>query len=125
MLFGNIPPRQVHVVPRHLQTRMAQNFLKAERVAAVADVEHGEGMPQGVRRNSDALDSSLLAVAQDYPSHLGPFQRLERAPYEELRDTHSLLRAQAGVFEQRLAGPRGEWDTPFFPSLAMTRRTPF
>lgn len=48
MLLGHIPPRQIDIVPGHLQSRVAEDLLKAEGVATVADVEHGEGVPQRV-----------------------------------------------------------------------------
>lgn len=44
MLLGDIAPCQVDVMAGHLQCRMAQDLLEAERVAAIADVEYGTVM---------------------------------------------------------------------------------
>ena len=56
---------------------MPEDFLEAEGVPAVADIEDREGVPQGVGGNPDAFDAGLPAFRQAYISAYGSAPRLD------------------------------------------------
>ncbi len=63
VLERDVSVGEVHVNADHVQRAMAQNFLKAEGVAAVHDVLRGEGVAHRMRRDADALNAGLSAQA--------------------------------------------------------------
>lgn len=92
--------------------------MQAERVAAVADVEHGEGVAQRVRRHPNALDARLLAVAQDQLADLAAANLLPGLTEKELTSLDRPLGARLRVDQQRLAGLGREGHGALLAALA-------
>lgn len=60
---------------------MAKYLLQAERISPVADVEHGEGVTQRVRRDAHALDAGLAAVGGHGLAHAAAVETKVELPF--------------------------------------------